>query len=1051
MKKKLAIVIFFFLAIPILLFLGGVWGVYSNQKKITHRAVNILNENFNGELTIEDSYISPFANFPYISIDIHNVSFYDNKLKEGKALYQIEDAYIGFDIWSIISGKYAVKSIKIDGGYIDIVQHEDGSLNILNAKVLNKEKEQTSESTPLEFNLNNLELKNFKISHYIEIDCKETLIDIEAANAKINIANEIYTINLESNLILNLLKDGKPIFFADKKIELDIELNYNDETKLIAIVPSSLKLEDALFQIKGSVDIDDDFDLDLSIDGQKPDFNIFAAFAPNEIAEVLKRYKNKGKVYFNGKVKGKSINGHKPALSVEFGCENAYFVNTTFNKKVDEISFAGFYSNGEERTLKSSELRLQQFTAKPEQGIFQGTLIIRDFEDPYINVNLHADLDLEFVGQFLQLEGLQRIKGQILLDMDFNELIDLSMPGESLAQLKEGLDSELTIKNLSFIIPQYPLPIKKMNGHAIMRNGEVTMDKFEFLIGESDFSFTGFLSDFPALFHQFKQPIKINLIAHSKKINLPELLSFDSLLMSKSNEQIENFQTSISLETEAYELMNFNYLPKGKFFIDDFYAKFKNYPHVLHDFHADIIIEEENLKLKDFSGEIDKSDFHFTGIVNNYTKWFHEVKKGKSTFDFNLHSNELYINDLLTYNGENYLPEDYKNEYFKSLNANGKLILDYDSVLLFSDLILENLTAKMQLHPLILQNFKGRIHIENENYLLENFSGKIGNSDIHINLALSNKENPLYKDFFHLKSKALDLDELMNYDAKAPTKGKHEKAFNIFELPFRNMEFSAEIGKMNYHTYWLDNLQLKGSMKENHFFYIDTFSLYTADGSLGMSGYFNGSNPENIYFSSTMYANQLDIDKLMIKFENFGQDYFINENIHGKINGTIKSNFLVHPDFTPILEKSEAQLDLMILNGSLAKFAPLQELSKLFKDKNLNLVRFDTLQNSIHLKEGVLSIPKMNINTSLGFLEFSGKQSLDLSMDYFVRIPLGLVTKIGFRSLFGKERDDINPEQEDEIIKRDPTKKVMFVNVNMKGTPDDMKISLGKDKEDQKK
>lgn len=34
MKKKLAIVLFIFMALPVLLFLGGVWGVYSNQKKL---------------------------------------------------------------------------------------------------------------------------------------------------------------------------------------------------------------------------------------------------------------------------------------------------------------------------------------------------------------------------------------------------------------------------------------------------------------------------------------------------------------------------------------------------------------------------------------------------------------------------------------------------------------------------------------------------------------------------------------------------------------------------------------------------------------------------------------------------------------------------------------------------------------------------------------------------------------------------------------------------------------------------------------------------------
>jgi hypothetical protein len=58
-----------------------------------------------------------------------------------------------------------------------------------------------------------------------------------------------------------------------------------------------------------------------------------------------------------------------------------------------------------------------------------------------------------------------------------------------------------------------------------------------------------------------------------------------------------------------------------------------------------------------------------------------------------------------------------------------------------------------------------------------------------------------------------------------------------------------------------------------------------------------------------------------------------------------------------------------------------------------------------------------------------------------------MVTSVGFRSLFGgKNKDEIDPEQEDSIVYRDANKRVRFVNVNMKGTPDDYKISLAKDK-----
>lgn len=46
---------------------GGV--LYSQQERLTQMAVKELNKPFAGELVIKSSSISPFSNFPYISID----------------------------------------------------------------------------------------------------------------------------------------------------------------------------------------------------------------------------------------------------------------------------------------------------------------------------------------------------------------------------------------------------------------------------------------------------------------------------------------------------------------------------------------------------------------------------------------------------------------------------------------------------------------------------------------------------------------------------------------------------------------------------------------------------------------------------------------------------------------------------------------------------------------------------------------------------------------------------------------------------------------------
>jgi len=125
----------------------------------------------------------------------------------------------------------------------------------------------------------------------------------------------------------------------------------------------------------------------------------------------------------------------------------------------------------------------------------------------------------------------------------------------------------------------------------------------------------------------------------------------------------------------------------------------------------------------------------------------------------------------------------------------------------------------------------------------------------------------------------------------------------------------------------------------------------------------------------------------------------------------------------------------------------LQWTQGFFKDKNLDHVRFDTLRNELHLKDGVLNIPAMNLNSSLGFMELSGTQGMDLRMEYFMRIPWGLVTQAATAKLFGgKKKEEVDPDQMDAIQYRDTDKRVRFLNVKVTGTPDAYEVSLGRDK-----
>jgi hypothetical protein len=1046
--KKWIIVTLVVLLFPILLFCAGIGIAYYYQDEIVQKALVTINKEFDGKLEVRESTIAPFAAFPYISIDLKGVRFYG--LVDGleHELYHVEDLYLGFDFWKIIQGQAELKSLLLRSGSVDLIKHPDGQLNLLRAKrFYDPKEEEPSSDNSLSIDLKRFQFDQIQVHYTDSVSGNSIHTFVEVLSSKFKFKNDKVYVDLDSKMDLDIWEYGEPTYFTGKKLNLEVEFQYDLLTTVLDIVPSKVKLDQAEFKVKGSIDVDDDFMMDIIFEGDKPDFNIFGAFAPKAVEDALKGYKNAGKIFFRGTIQGKSTNGEMPLVEVDFGCENAWFVNTGVNRKLNDINFKGKFTTGEGRSLTTSSLQLTNFYARPDQGIFQGNLFIRNFRDPYFKINLHADLDLEFLGQFFQLENLKHVKGKILLDMDFDEMIDLEFPAENLAQLKSGIDSDLQIMDLQFEVPGYPLMVKQMNGHAFMREGEITLDSLRFKVGESDFNFSGSLSDFPALIHRQDKDIIVKLDAFSRRLDFKELLGKDAAGKYILEESIEKFVIKVAFNTKASELFQYKYLPKGEFFIDDFYAKFERYPHTLHDFHADIIITEEDFELIDFSGEIDDSDFHFNGKLVNYSKWFQDEPKGDSKLEFDWVSNQLRLDDILSYNGTNYVPEEYRHEVFTGLKLHGRVDMHYDGGFQSVDLYLDRLDCKMKAHPLKLERFSGAAHYEEDKLSLNNFKGKMGRSDFLVNLeyyygakAAQNKS----RNRFELQSQILDLDALMGYKGVEHSVN-HEDSFNFFEVPFPDLQLDLYVGKLNYHKYWLEQFKVKGKIQSDHMIYLDTMQVNVADGGLAMKGYFNGMDPKNIYLTSTIRATHLDLDKLLFKLDNFGQDIMINEFLKGQISGTITSTVKLHPDLTPILEDTKADLDIMVKNGSLHRFAPLQAASRFFKDKNLNLVRFDTLANRMVLQNGELDIPNMRINSSLGFMEIAGKHRLDMQMDYTIRLPLRLVTQVGWRSLFGsKSREEIDPDQIDEIISPQDGKRIAFLTLRVTGTPDSYNIAVGK-------
>lgn len=1061
-KKFWKRVLWGFVLVLILVLGGLLLYIQSNQSEIIKGEIAKLNKEHKGLISIGESKLSLFGNFPHISIKIDDVKIFETKENNAPIIMDVKDIYVGFNLWDIVKGNFDIQSLLVEEGIFNIVIHENNTTNIQNSLASASE----TESSSTNFHLKKIILKNLDIHTLDEATNTDVEKFIYTGKGGFSLKDSLIAGHIDTEFELNVIKDGDTTFIKKKHFEIHTDVEFNEYTGILKIQPSGIVMENGDFELEGSIDTKNDVDLDFSIKGTKPNFDMLIAFAPADLIPVLEKYKNAGKIYFNASIQGPANKGNTPSINANFGAGQAFLENTKRKKKMDGIGFKGRFTNGEKRDASTMEFSLSEITASLEKGKFEGSIFVKNFESPEVNMQINSNFNLDFIADFFELEQVKDLSGAISLKMNFHDIIDIDEPEKALQKLNQAYFAELMVKDLSFDANELPAPLHDLNVHLVMNGKEATLNQFELLMGNSDLSVSGFLSNLPAIVHHTNIPVEAHLDIASNNLDIAELTGFsknDTSQKTGIDEQIKDLSLGFSFKAAAKDFTESEYLPKGEFFIDSLFADLKHFPHQLHDFHADVLIDEKDLKIKDFRGYIDDSDFHLDGLIHDYAFWMQPEFKGDVDLDLNLSSDKLRLEDVFLYKGENYVPEEYRHEIFDDLSLHFTSSMHYkDSVLHSIDLTLDQLNTKMKLHPLRFHDFRGNIHYEAEHLMIKDFHGEIDTTNFNFDLNYYLGENPEIKkrdNFLELKANYINYDELFDFDTNPPeTKEviaskktadvkEHADAFNLYELPFTDMQFKVDIAHFIYHRIDLQNIIADLRTTPNHYIYIDTLFMNAAGGDIRLSGYFNGSDPKHIYMRPKLILNNVDLDKLLFKFENFGQDHLVSENLQGKLSSRIKGKIRVYPDLVPDLDQSTIEMDVKVLNGRLKNYDPMLALSDYMGDKNLQNIRFDTLENSLEIKQGKISIPSMHIESTLGHMELSGTHDSNHNIDYSLHIPWTLVKNAAKQKLFGnKENNQINQAQEDEIIEIDPKKKIKYLNLKINGNIDDYKISLAKKK-----
>jgi hypothetical protein len=215
--------------------------------------------------------------------------------------------------------------------------------------------------------------------------------------------------------------------------------------------------------------------------------------------------------------------------------------------------------------------------------------------------------------------------------------------------------------------------------------------------------------------------------------------------------------------------------------------------------------------------------------------------------------------------------------------------------------------------------------------------------------------------------------------------------------------------------------------------YIPDFSLKFQKGSITGNALISQNSKHLVSITCNSVSQQINIQELFTAFNNFAQNFIVDKNIKGNLNGTI--GFYAQWDSTlRFLPKSlEADGKLEITDGELVQFEPMMKLSKYINVDELRIIHFKTLRNDIHIQDRTVTIPEMDIHSSAFNISAAGQQTFDNLFEYRVNVLLSEV-------LFNKARKKKN-EMNEFMVEDDP-KSQTTIPLIIAGTPNDFYVKF---------
>ena len=308
----------------------------------------------------------------------------------------------------------------------------------------------------------------------------------------------------------------------------------------------------------------------------------------------------------------------------------------------------------------------------------------------------------------------------------------------------------------------------------------------------------------------------------------------------------------------------------------------------------------------------------------------------------------------------------------------------------------------------------------NGQYLSTNFNGT-GQINNLLNYMLQNK--PLQATL-NVNADKLNLNDWMGTSADTTTTGP---AAAPFAVPANlNVTLQTKVDKVHYDKTDIDNLT--GTLLiNNETVFIKDVKGNALDGTLGVNGQYSTLQSKAKPDIALDYAvTGVDVQKTFYAFNTVQKLMPIGKFIAGKLTSQMSVKGKLGDNMMPDMNTLTGNGNLLLIQGFLSKFAPLDKIAATLNVKELEQISLKDVKNYFEFSNGKVLVKPFTFKVSGIDMEVGGLQGFDQSLDFIVNMKLP-------RALMGTQGNQLVNNLVTQVNSKGvPLKVGDIVNLNLK-------------------